>query len=398
MSNDQLPMTKQILNTADAMNTRLLRVIYSVGARVPGGGVGNVSAEAVKALVQVGWLGNLICFGYQGSAVPQDKVISLPFDLPQKIKGHRFFYPDYLKDVLFDLVASRKISDSDIFHSWNNHCLRSLRMAKKLGAKTIVERNSLYPSTQTQLIKEEYAKFGIRVEPTFWRSLRRGEQELAEADYVFCPSELVRQSLLEAGIEEGKIRLISQGVDIQRFKFTRTPESFAGQFKALFIGHLGFRKGLPYLLQAWDKLQFKDAQLILVGGEEREIQNYLHPFREREDVVFAGYTDPKPYLAKATVFVCPSIEDGFGLVVLEAMASGVAVIVSQNTGAKDVMREGQDGFIVPAGDTEALAEKLSELYGNRDLAFRWGQSAAQQALEYDWSVYRRKLIETYQTL
>lgn len=375
-----------------------MKVIYSVGARVPGGGVGNVSAEAVKALAQAGWLEKLFCFGYQGSEVPQDKVISLPFDWPQKVKGHRFFYPDYLKDSLFDLMVSRKISGGDFFHSWNNHCLRSLQVAKKQGAKTIVERNSLYPSAQARLIRDEYAKFGIRVEPTSARTLRRGEQELAETDYIFCPSELVRQSLLAEGIAEEKVRLIPQGVDTKKFKVTRTPESFAGPFKVLFIGHLGFRKGLPYLLQAWDKLQFKDAQLILVGGEEREIQNYLHPFLDRQDIVFAGYTDPKPYLEKATVFVCPSIEDGFGLVVLEAMAAGVPVIVSQNTGAKDVVREGQDGYIVPAGEAETLAERLSELYERRDLAFRLGLSATQRAREFDWSVYRRKLIETYQTL
>ncbi|MDP2874008.1 MAG: glycosyltransferase family 4 protein [bacterium] len=375
-----------------------MKVTYSVGARVPGGGVGNVSAEALKALAQAGWLDKLFCFGYKGSEVPQDKVVSLPFDWPQKGKGHRFFYPDYLKDVLFDLVASRKISGSDFFHSWNNHCLRSLRVAKKLGAKAIVERNSLYPSTQADLIRNEYAKFGIKVEPTSPRTLQRGEQELEEADYIFCPSELVRQSLLGAGIKEGKIRLIPQGVDTKKFKITRTPASFAGPFKVLFIGHLGFRKGLPYLLQAWDKLHLPDSQLVLVGGEEREIKNYLQPFLDRQDIVFAGYTDPKPYLEKATVFVCPSIEDGFGLVVLEAMAAGVPVIVSQNTGAKDVVREGQDGFIVPAKDTEALAERLSELYAKRDLAFCLGQSAAERAREFDWSVYRRKLIETYQTL
>ncbi len=375
-----------------------MKTIYSVGSRVPGGGVGNVSYQAAKALHEQGWLKKLICFGCQGTNIPQDLVEKLPFDLVHRLKGHTYFYSNFTKDSLYDLAATAFIKDADILHSWNNHCLKSLRKAKRLGMVTIVERNSLYPTDQAQLIKEEYARFGIETEPTSKASLHRAEAELRETDYVFCPSEFVKQSLLKNGIPENKIKLIPQGVESQSFHTTRTRESFEGTFKVVFVGHLGFRKGLPYLLEAWDSLTFEDKQLMLIGSEEEEIKPFLSHYRDREDIIFAGYTDPKTYLKEATVFVCPSIEDGFGLVVLEALAMGVPVIVSQNTGAKDAVNNGETGYQVPTGDKEAIAQALTQLNSDRDLAYRMSQQATLKGQEYDWSVYRRRLVETYRGL
>ena len=208
----------------------------------------------------------------------------------------------------------------------------------------------------------------------------------------------MKQSLLKNGIPENKIKLIPQGVESQSFHTTRTRESFEGTFKVVFVGHLGFRKGLPYLLEAWDSLTFEDKQLMLIGSEEEEIKPFLSHYRDREDIIFAGYTDPKTYLKEATVFVCPSIEDGFGLVVLEALAMGVPVIVSQNTGAKDAVNNGETGYQVPTGDKEAIAQALTQLNSDRDLAYRMSQQATLKGQEYDWSVYRRRLVETYRGL
>lgn len=358
--------------------------------------MGNVSFQAVKAATEAEVLERLICFGYSGSEMPTSLVKALPLDWPQKLKGHRYFYPDYLKDSLFDWLASRELVPCDLFHSWNNHCLKSMRRAKELGARTIVERNSLYPSEQAALLKEEYARFGVKVEPTSRASLQRGEQELQEADYVFCPSTLVRESLLANGLPDKKICLLPQGVETKRFAMVRKTNDEI--FRAIFIGHLGFRKGLPYLLQAWDKLKLPEAELVLIGGEEPEAAEVLRSYRGRPDIVMTGYTDINPYLAQGTVFVCPSVEDGFGLVVLEAMAAGLPVIVSANTGVKDAVREGKDGYIVPIRDVEALAGALESLYADRGRAYAWGQQAVEQAQHYDWSIYRRRLLRIYENL
>ena len=107
---------------------------------------------------------------------------------------------------------------------------------------------------------------------------------------------------------------------------------------------------------------------------------------------------PGVVLRGASVLVLPSVQDGFGLVVLEAMAAGLPVIVSDHVGAKDCVREGVDGFVVPVRDADAIAERLRWLRADRSRQRRMGLNAREQALRYTWDAYRQRLLAKIESL
>jgi len=102
------------------------------------------------------------------------------------------------------------------------------------------------------------------------------------------------------------------------------------------------RKGIQYLLSAWDSLDLPNTELIVTSNVDESAQSIVEEFNDTEDIHFVGWVDDLyEQFGKSSLFVFPSLEDGFGMVVIEAMASGLPVIVSENTGAKDCVREGR---------------------------------------------------------
>ncbi|HLL47503.1 MAG TPA: glycosyltransferase family 4 protein, partial [Longimicrobiaceae bacterium] len=100
---------------------------------------------------------------------------------------------------------------------------------------------------------------------------------------------------------------------------------------------------------------------------------------------------------RATVFCLPSIDEGFGMVVLEAMSFGLPVVASSHVGAAELMRSGVDGLTFPVRDVEALAEHLTTLYRDRALARWMGENALQTSQQYDWNRYTDELVRFYGT-
>ncbi|MDJ1179471.1 glycosyltransferase family 4 protein [Roseofilum sp. BLCC_M91] len=162
-------------------------------------------------------------------------------------------------------------------------------------------------------------------------------------------------------------------------------------FRALYVGRVEPRKGIHYLLKAWKNLNLSDAELCLIGINEFPsgwLDQYQDLFR---------YIPPVPhyslnqYYSSASVFVFPSLVEGFGLVLLEAMACGIPVITTPNTAGPDIIMDGVEGFIVPIRDTEALQEKLDWCYDHPLELSQMGKAARKKAEQLTWSQYRKEL-------
>jgi glycosyltransferase involved in cell wall biosynthesis len=164
------------------------------------------------------------------------------------------------------------------------------------------------------------------------------------------------------------------------------------------VGRVGPRKGVHYLLQAWQQLQLPDAELLLIG-----INEFPEGWLARSKQVFR-YVPSVPhsrlnaYYSAASVLVFPSLVEGFGLVLLEAMACGIPVITTPNTAGPDILTDGVEGFIVPIRDVEALKEKLEWCYRHPQALAEMGQAARQKAEQLTWSQYRQKLASRVQEL
>jgi phosphatidylinositol alpha-mannosyltransferase len=203
----------------------------------------------------------------------------------------------------------------------------------------------------------------------------------------------------------GRYRIIPNGVDVGRFspEVEPLPQFDDGKLNLLFLGRLERRKGLPYLLQAFALLkgELPHLRLIVVGGDGGMLAP-CQRFVERtglRDVVFAGYVpeaDLPRYYRSAHVFCAPNTgSESQGLILLEAMASGLPVVASAIEGFREVISDGQEGLLVPPADGEALARALLRLLADPALREALGQRGLATARGYAWERVAAQVLDYY---
>jgi len=388
-----------------------MKVIYSIGSKFGGHGIGGVALHAVQGIYRERALKKVLA-SYQG------KILNPKFEAPNKhqilnsktripkryvktmgLVGRglrRLAYWDQtgwgyvVHDNIFDRWAASQLEPCDIFHGWNHHCLFSLRRAKELGAVTVVERASSHILTQNELLQEEYKRWGVSEKPIRPWVIKKCLAEFEEADYITVPSQFAYDSMVQRGVAEKKLLLIPFGVTLEEFG-SYNKESI---FVALFVGEVGLRKGIPYLLQAWSELNLKDAELWLVGAVAADIKKVVEKYRDCEDIKFLGFRRDVPELmAKADIFVFPSIEEGSALVTYETMAAGLPVITTPNAGS--LVRDSLDGYLIPIRDPDALAERIEFFYKYPEQAKVMGESGRERVSAFTWERYGEELVKAY---
>ena len=291
------------------------------------------------------------------------------------------------------MLRSIKAENMDIFHVWNGHGLYSLRQAKKCGTKTVVERASSHPLTFEKIMNEEYKAHGLKSFNLAPLNKQRLLQEFKETDFVTVPSDFSYLSMLENGVPEKKLVKIPFGVDTNYFRPSK--KSHEG-FNVIYVGQVGFRKGVLYLLEAWNKLGLKDAKLRILGQEDLEIKPFLLPFRNNSSIEFLGYGSSLQLYQDSDVFVLPSLEEGSALVTYEALACGLPAIVTFECGS--IVEDTKEGFIVPSKDIKTLAEKIEYLYSNSNERLQLSVNARVKSENYKWGEYGSKLVGFYEDI
>lgn len=214
-------------------------------------------------------------------------------------------------------------------------------------------------------------------------------RETALADAVVCPSEFVRAYARSRGVPDERIRVIPYGIPSEQF--AGRSRSYRGDrpLRILFVGRVSRMKGAPYLLDALRRLNSRQIEARLIGPVA-VAEKQLAPYR--------GYCDvlgpvPRSAVSRhyewADVFVFPSICEGSALVTYEALSAWLPVITTPNAGS--AVRDGQDGFIVPIRDAEAIAERIEMFLTQPDLVAACSQSASRRAAEFSLDEYARRL-------
>jgi len=224
--------------------------------------------------------------------------------------------------------------------------------------------------------------------------IAREDREFVGADLILAPSQFVADSLKAAGVPPGKIAILPYGHDARNpgNRAFLKGEAEAGNegLKILFVGGVGLRKGVPYLLQALQKLSPLPLRARFVGGLTIK-KGYLQPYTGVAE--FCGQvsrTEVAHFYQWADVFVLPSIYEGSAGVIYEALAAGLPVITTPNAGS--VVQDGVEGFIVPIRDSEALSQRIEQLARDRDL-HRWmSQNALKRARDFSRARYGQRLV------
>jgi glycosyltransferase involved in cell wall biosynthesis len=214
------------------------------------------------------------------------------------------------------------------------------------------------------------------------------------ADAVICTSSFTQRSLLAAGCK-APIEVIPYGVDLTAFS-PRTSAPSVGPLRVAFVGTLSQRKGATHLMKALSGLGPGRATLVLCARSAPD------PIllRGAEGVVIEhrrGLADGAlaEVIKGCDLLVLPSIAEGFGLVILEAMACGVPVLCTDATGGADIITHGHDGWVVPAGAAAPLSAVFQRASGERGRLLEMGIRARSRAESLGWSAYRRQVAEAY---
>jgi glycosyltransferase involved in cell wall biosynthesis len=399
MVGDTLHAPPRGLSTATASRTLPKSLLYSIFARIGGSGLDTDAFETLRASYRGGFLGKAVAYDNRQSEIPARKIDSLRWHPVRLLSFLDSPYYYGAKKKYLDWIASRHLATGryDLFHSWSGDCLLSLREAHERGIPSIVEiptwhrdrgkvrRGAVDPAPEPKLPWHKRWKEDLLLQRD------RFVEEYDLADLILVLSEKAAETFRVQGFPEEKLFYLPRGVDTERF----TPGQRPPNFRAVFSGALIERKGVHHLLEAWHRLDLKDAELWLVGSVHAEIKPYLEKFSHKSIKVLGFAREPEKYLRQSTVHVFPSQCEGSAKVTYEAAACGLPQITTREAG--DVVEAGVQGIVVPPADVDALAAAIQQLYDHPEMVERMSLAARERVVEnFTWDHFRARLLDAYE--
>lgn len=302
----------------------------------------------------------------------------------------------YWGNDLFDRWVSRKIRSQsvDAVVAYETSALETFKEAKRKGIKTILDAASIHYKEQNLLLHSIKKSDGPEV-------MRKKEEEIKLADYILTVSDFARSTYLKHGVPSNKVFSVPLGVDLNLFKPLNHRALENKPFVFLLVGGINLLKGIDILLEATKCLlkNGMDFDMRLIGTlgdavsliQKAKIDNLHLVGKLMLNELVQEYQ-------RADCFILPSRFDSFGLVVAEALACGTPVIVSDKVGAKDLIREAENGWIFPMGDVPSLTAKMFWCLKNRKSLFGMRQKARESAEKASWEKYHEKLIHFFRSI
>jgi glycosyltransferase involved in cell wall biosynthesis len=340
-------------------------VAVSCSAPLGAGGLGRHLEEVVDALQRSAQPTVCICGSTResdpqsrqrrpGISDPATLLSHLPVPLSPGLRARAFM-------AEFDAYAAQRLPVAEHLIAFNGQALTQFRAARRKGyeSRSLVAANSHLRRVARQHARahEQYPLEGS------WTThlLRRNQREYARADRIYVASEYTRESCLEEGFREESL---------SRFQFTPDPRyqpgdspPSSGTFDIVYTGNLTVAKGVPLLIDAVRRLPHADIRLVLVGGwATRGMRRFIEAACAEDPRISSGPGDPLPHLRAARLYVHPSYEDGFAYAPAEALACGVPVLVSEDTGMKELIDVPRNGLVLPTGDLGVLSETIDAAY------------------------------------
>jgi glycosyltransferase involved in cell wall biosynthesis len=298
------------------------------------------------------------------------------------------------------LVACNHVPWAQAVYSYEYTAFASFERARKEGIATILDVPSLNSRAFEKLQQAEKDRFPelrtcfdqyfIR---KFEKRQARRDAETRLADVLVANSNLTKQSHIAGGVDAAKIVVVPPGAPATISRITMKFD--AGRpLCAVWAGNFSIGKGAHYFLDAWRRLRPVHSARASVFGMVSLPERALRPVPE--GVEFCGSVSQSELftvLEAADVLIFPTLSDGFGMVVTEAFARGVPVIATDQAGAAQLIRNRENGFIVPAGDAIALSDAVEWCLDNRATLYEMRFAALKTARQWQWKDYRQALTD-----
>ncbi|MDE3106028.1 MAG: glycosyltransferase family 4 protein [Acidobacteriota bacterium] len=334
--------------------------------------------------------------------LPRERVSTFPWiHTPEFVLARTGHLPLWLNDELglwnarlFDEWTLRTLPACDVLIAISGAALRTGRQLQQRGGWYVCDRGSTHIRYQNELVTEEFARWGWPRPACDPRDIAREEEQYALADAITLPSTHAARSFVAMGLPAEKLRVIPYGMSLTSFypEGTPSPQSF----DVLFVGAVDLRKGIPYLLEAFARLQHPKKRLRIVGDVKENLREVLRRLPQ-EQVEFLGRRNRdqvRRLMSESHLMVLPSVEEGLALVQGEALACGCPVLATVHTGSEDLFIDGVEGFIVPVRDVASLAERMQQLADDPPLREQMSQAALRRAQALGgWSTYGDRWME-----
>ena len=305
--------------------------------------------------------------------------------------------------ALHDRIVARRLqklaNTIDIVHLWPLASAETSVVATKLGIPSVLERPNAHTRFAYEVVQAECERIGVALPPRHEHAynqdiLRREEEEYKLADRLLCPSEFVVKTFLDQGFQQSQLIRHFYGVDEKLF-YPGPARSGKDPFTMIFVGVCAVRKGLHFALEAWLKSPAsRDGKFIIAGSFIPSYEEKLKPMLSHPSVQVLGHRDDIPDLMRTSdAFVLPTIEEGFGLVCTEAMASGCVSLVSE--ACTEICEHKVNSLVHRIGDVEALTEHITMLYQDRAMLARLRDSGLRIVPQITWSAAGKRLLDVY---
>jgi glycosyltransferase involved in cell wall biosynthesis len=306
-----------------------------------------------------------------------------------------------------DYIVSKRleklVGKIDIVHTWPLGAAQTLRKAASLGIPTALERCNAHTRFAYEVVRKECDRIGVPLPPGHEHEynaayLQKEEAEYLLADGILCPSDFVVKTFRDEGFAPEKLFRHIYGFDEKRFFPDPAPRDPKRGLTMISVGVCAVRKGLHFALEAWLKSPAsQNGTFLIAGGFIPAYEKKLAPLLAHPSVKVLGHRSDVPELMrKSDLLVLPSIEEGFGLVVAEAMGSGCVPLVSD--ACTDICKHMRNGMIHPVGDVDALTRQITQLHEDRALLEELRGAAIRAIPEITWKAAGMKLLEAYRRI
>lgn len=384
-----------------------IKLLYSVPFRIGSSGSSNpmTAWHHVTGLMSQGVQVHLCAAGCKK---PLDSLSSMKETLtPLGVKVPIRLLGPYRAAALHDRIVAKALgrihrkSRIDIVHCWPSGALETLKTAREMGIKTVLERPSAHTRYVFQAVANECEKLGMKMPKNHYtafdnKRLSREEREFDLADKLLCPSEWVAKTFLDQGTSRNRIARHQYGFDRDKFGLPSIDNRDNDKtFRMIFVGSGEPRKGLHYALEAWLASDAsKNGIFYICGGYVRGYREILAKKLEHPGIKELGFqNDVNSLYQKCHALVLPSISEGSAIVTYEAQACGCVPLVSEATGA--ICEHMKDSLIHKPGDVNTLRDQIDLLASDRELLWRLRDNSLAGLSELTWEKASKLLVAAY---
>ena len=298
----------------------------------------------------------------------------------------------YHRNRLFQYnISDLSLKEADVVIGFDTSSWILAERCRRLSKNFFLDVSIAHPVSKDKVYRriiKLYPDWKFSVKQKEHRHIAVEEVEMEQAGHIIVASSFTNSTYVENGVSKEKISINPYGVDTQMFRPPEKEKAPEESTRFVFVGSVDARKGIPFLLEAWNKITLSNIELTLIGPVTNGIEKFIRTYYP--SVIIKGklsFNEVKVILPNYDVMIFPSFFEGFGLVIPEAMACGLPVITTTATCGPDIISNGKDGFIIEPGSVNELKNAIEYFITQPGKAKEMGIMAREKAEQLTWDVY-----------